>query len=251
MRGLSAEDHGAQVVARQDPFREPARIDPVPVVLNQSDPQEDHLGDHKTFERHIPKQAPPDEFWEVCMPISGSWGYKRSDRDFKSTSRLIRNLADIAGKGGNYLLNVSPTGNGNLLPEAVERLKAIGRWMKTNGESVYGTAASPFGELEWGRCTRKATPDGTTLYLHVFDWPEDGKLLVPGLKNEIKQAYLLAGKAPLKTHRQDSDVVVSLPREAPDEINSVVVVEVEGTLDVESALPTPGKDGSLVLSGLF
>jgi len=222
-----------------------------PGVITNDRLGKDYPGDHKTFERHIPKQAPPDEFWEVCMPISGSWGYKRSDRDFKSTSRLIRNLADIAGKGGNYLLNVSPTGNGNLLPEAVERLKAIGRWMKTNGESVYGTAASPFGELEWGRCTRKATPDGTTLYLHVFDWPEDGKLLVPGLKNEIKQAYLLAGKAPLKTHRQDSDVVVSLPREAPDEINSVVVVEVEGTLDVESALPTPGKDGSLVLSGLF
>ena len=77
-------------------------------------------------------------------------------------------------------MNVSPTGEGTLLPQATERLKAIGRWMKVNSESIYDTTASPFGKLPWGRCTRKAVDDGTLLYLHVFDWPDDGELPVPG-----------------------------------------------------------------------
>ncbi len=182
------------------------------------------------------------------MPISGSWGYKKSDTNFKTTTTLIRSLADIASKGGNCLLNVSPTGEGTLLPEATERLEAIGRWMDVNSESIYDTTASPFGKLPWGRCTRKAVDDGTLLYLHVFDWPDDGELPVPGLKNRVEKAYLLADGTALQTREQDSGVVVSLPAEAPDASNSVVVLKVEGTLDIGVASPKPREDGGLVLS---
>jgi alpha-L-fucosidase len=209
---------------------------------------EDSPGDYKTFERRIPAQAPAVPDWEVCMPISGSWGYKKSDTNFKTTTTLIRSLADIASKGGNYLLNVSLTGEGILLPEATERLKAIGRWMDVNSESIYDTTASPFGKLPWGRCTRKAVDDGTLLYLHVFDWPDDGELPVPGLKNRVEKAYLLADGTALQTREQDSGVVVSLPAEAPDAINSVIVLKVEGTLDIGVAAPKPREDGALVLS---
>ena len=181
------------------------------------------------------------------MPISGSWGYKKSDTNFKSTTTLIRNLVDIASKGGNYLLNVSPTGKGTLLPQATERLKAIGQWMKVNSESIYGTTASPFGRLTWGRCTKKEFARGTTLYLHVFDWPEDGKLVVPGLKNKIEQAYLMDGWQGLEIEQTKSGVVVSLPDQAPDEFVSVVVVKVSGALDIERVLPMTQKDGLLVL----
>ena len=146
------------------------------------------------------------------------------------------------------MLNVSPTGEGTLLPEAIERLKAIGQWMKSNSESIYGTTASPFGRLAWGRCTKKNLADGTILYLHVFDWPEDGKLLVPGLKNRVAQAYLLAGETALESRRQDEGVFVSVPAQAPDAINSVVVLKVMGTLDIETILPMLKKDGSLILS---
>ena len=219
-----------------------------PGVITNDRLGKDYPGDHKTFERRIPRQAPVGVDWEVCMPISGSWGYKKSDTDFKSTSTLIRNLADIASKGGNYLLNVSPTGEGALLPQAVERLKAIGQWMKVNSESIYDTTASPFGGLAWGRCTKKSLADGTILYLHVFDWPEDGELLVPGLKNHVEQAYLLADQTPLEARGQDEGVIVSLPALAPDPINSVVVLKVGGTPEIESQLSTPSDDGSLVLS---
>ena len=181
------------------------------------------------------------------MPISGSWGYKKSDTNFKSIQTLIRNLVDIASKGGNYLLNVSPTGKGTLLPEATQRLQAMGQWMKVNSASIYGTTGSPFGKLDWGRCTKKEFAKGTTLYLHVFDWPEDGKLFVPGLNNKIEQSYLLDGWQALETNSTEAGVTVSLPAEAPDEHASVVVVEVHGKLDITPVLPKPSKDGSLEL----
>ncbi len=218
-----------------------------PGIITNDRLGKEHRGDHKTFERNIPRKGPVGADWEVCMPISGSWGYKKSDTKFKSIPTLIRNLVDIASKGGNYLLNVSPTGEGTLLPDATERLQAMGQWMKINSASIYGTTGSPFGKLDWGRCTKKAYAKGSTLYLHVFDWPEDGKLFVPGLNNEIEQAYLLDGWQALETSSTDGGVTVALPEEAPDEIASVVVVEVHGKLDITPVLPKPSKDGSLEL----
>ncbi|QEG24891.1 alpha-L-fucosidase [Mariniblastus fucicola] len=209
---------------------------------------DDFPGDYKTFERHIPQQAPAGKDWEVCMPISGSWGYKIGDNKFKSTTKLIQNLVTISSMGGNYLLNVSPTGEGTLLPPALERLEAIGKWMDVNGESIYGTSASPFADLEWGKCTRKELDGKTKLYLHVFDWPEDGQLIVPGLKNSIEKASLLDGGAKLETRSVESGVIVSLPAEATDSHASVIVLDVAGKMDVEPQLPTFNKEGSLLLT---
>lgn len=219
-----------------------------PNVITNDRLGEDYVGDYKTFERNIPAQGPLGKDWEVCMPISGSWGYKIGDNDFKSTTKLIRNLIEIASMGGNYLLNVSPTGEGTLLPPAIDRLKAIGAWMEVNGEAIYGTKASPFANLEWGRCTRKESNGETTLYFHVYDWPADGKLLVPGLKNPVQQASLLAGGVTLQTESSDEGVTISLPAQAPDEHASVVVLKVNGTLEVIENLPTVGADGRLVLT---
>ncbi len=212
---------------------------------------EGYPGDHQTFERNIPSQGPDHPDWEVCMPISGSWGFKRGDTNFKSASTLIRNLADIASKGGNYLLNVSPTGDGTLLLQAVDRLHAVGAWMKVNGDSIYGTTASPFGRLVWGRSTAKKTGDDTTVYLHVFDWPKDRELLVPGLKNRVLTSHLLADGTALTTRPTADGLVVALPAEAPDKINSVVAVTVSGPLDVAPVSPMLQKDGSLELTPEF
>lgn len=219
-----------------------------PGIITNDRLGKDYPGDYKTFERQIPKQAPADKNWEVCMPISGSWGYKKSDTKFKSTETLIRNLVDIASKGGNYLLNVSPTGEGTILPQAKERLQTIGRWMKTNSNSIYGTTASPFTRLDWGRCTKKEYANGTILYLHVFDWPVDGKLFIPGLKNQVLHAYLLANFKPLETQHIDAGIVVSLPERAPDTISSVVVMNVRGALEIETVLPSFQIKGSLRLT---
>lgn len=209
---------------------------------------DDYPGDHKTFERHLPQQAPAGVDWEVCMPISGSWGYKIGDNKFKSTEKLIHNLCTIAGMGGNYLLNVSPTGEGTLLPPALERLEAIGKWMDVNSESIYGTSAGPFADLEWGTSTRKQVDGKTKLYLQVFDWPEDGKLVVPGLKNAVAKAYMLDGGAELKTESAETGLTISVPADAPDPNSSVIVLDVIGEMDVEPQLPTFNKDGRLLLT---
>lgn len=192
-------------------------------------------GDTETPEQHIPATGfPGGHDFEVCMTMNNSWGYKSRDKNWKSTETLVRNLVDIASKGGNYLLNVGPTSEG-LIPEpSVERLREIGAWMKVNGEAIYGTQPSPFPSLPWGRCTRKATADGVTLYLHVFDWPKDGALLAPGLDSEPAEAHLLdnADKKPLKWTRNENGVTFELPGGAPSPISSTVAVRVKGALRV-------------------
>jgi len=191
--------------------------------LNKGD--QEYAGDFGTPEQQIPATGLPGVDWESCMTMNNTWGYKSYDHDWKSNKVLIQNLADIASKGGNFLLNVGPTAEG-LIPDAsVERLEFMGKWMKVNSESIYGTTASPIGKLPWGRCTAKPGK----LYLHVFDWPTNLKLEVP-LKNKVNKAYLLADKkrTKLTVRRELKDkIAVRIPREAPDAVNTVVVLEIK------------------------
>lgn len=183
------------------------------------------------------------------MTMNGTWGYKSYDNNWKSTETLIRNLVDIASKGGNYLLNVGPTAEG-LIPEpSVTRLKEIGAWMKVNDESIYATAASVFKRLPWGRSTTRRHAGGATLFLHVFRWPADGRLVVPGLKNEVESARLLsdpAGKL-LPTAKDGLHTIVSVPAAAPDPICSVVILKVKGEPEADPAVLTQAADGTVVL----
>ncbi|MCL4220830.1 MAG: alpha-L-fucosidase [Phycisphaerales bacterium] len=189
-----------------------------------------YAGDYGTPEQEVPATGLPGVDWETCMTMNTHWGWNQNDTNWKSTQELIRLLVDIASKGGNFLLNIGPRADGTFPPQSVTRLQEIGNWMKLNGESIYGTTASPFDALPWGRCTMRTGKETSTLYLHVFDWPKDGVLLVPGLGSPIRSARLLSDNdRPLAWERGDSDVRITLPPLAPDARCSVIALEVEGT----------------------
>lgn len=177
-------------------------------------------GDFITPEQHIPDTGMPGIDWETCMTMNTTWGYSEHDHAWKSDATLIRNLIDVASKGGNYLLNIGPKGDGSVPEESVRSMRAIGRWMKTNGESISGTRASEFANLSWGRSTTK----GNTRYLHVFDWPAGGRLVVPGLTSRVRGARLLAGGA-LEFTSGPEGLSITLPPKPPDPIASVIAVE--------------------------
>ncbi len=182
------------------------------------------LGDYRVEEQNVPDTGHTDP-WETCMTLNKHWGYYTGDENWKSTEEVVRRFVDIASKGGNFLLNVGPTGEGLIPAGSSHRLAEVGTWLKTNGAAIYGTTASPIGKPAWGRCTKKVTAAGTTLYLHVFDWPKDGKLVVPGLKSPVRSAALLADGKPLPASTHENVTTITLPATAPDPSSSTIVLQ--------------------------
>lgn len=201
------------------------------IITNDRLMKPGYPGDLTTPEQKIPKVGEMEgKYWETCMTMNDTWGYKSFDDKWKSTETLVRNLIDIASKGGNYLLNVGPTAEGEFPQESVTRLAEVGDWMKVNGEAIYASQASPLEPFSWGRCTRKETKRGTTLYLSVFDWPEDGKLTLPGLKNEVISASLLANNSKIKTQASSSGLLLQLPSKALDPLATVIKIQLKGSI---------------------
>jgi alpha-L-fucosidase len=214
-------------------------LDPLLIVNNRVDVHRggmagmsqsaEAVGDFGTPEQEIPATGMPGVDWETCMTMNDHWGFNAHDANWKASRELIRMLVDIASKGGNFLLNVGPMANGRFPPESVERLRAIGAWMKRYGDAIYATSASPFGSLPWGRCTLKTDGERSTLYLHVFEKPESGLLVLPGLGNEPLTATFLAGpRLLLPIERRGTDVVIRVDCDLPDADCSVIALRIEG-----------------------
>ena len=215
-----------------------------------------------TYESCIPRTATTG-YWETCMGLCGKGGwvvprqgdvnkewmtigngwydYQGPDMEYKSIKDLIQALCTIASKGGNLLLNVGPRPDGTIPEPEVELLRQMGKWLRENGEAIYGASKSPFaGTPEWGRITRK----GQKIYLLIFDWPERSGILPLDIGNSIKSAKLLATGEDVAFKRINSTTVeIRLPevsaawephiqavRKAPNEYASVVVLDVEGDM---------------------
>ena len=204
------------------------------------------LGDFRTSEQRIPASGMQGRALEVNMTINGSWGYRSDDVNWKSAQLLIHNLSDIASKDGNYLLNVGPTAEGVIPQPEIDRLLAIGRWMRVNGEAIYATRGNVYPTpLPWGRTTQKARPSGgATLYVHVWEWPADGKILLPGIKQAARSGRMLAGGAAVTSMVMPEGLVVALPGSAPDPDVSVAVLEFDRPVEVAGAAPLPTDTGA-------
>jgi hypothetical protein len=196
-----------------------------------------NLGDYLDTADRPEELRPTPGDWEAIPTTNESYGYDKLDPVHKPVAYFVQLLAKTSAKGGNILLNIGPRGDGTIDPPDAEILAGIGKWMAVNGESIHGTERTPLDRQAWGDSTVK----GDTLYLHVMQWPADGKLLVGGLMSEVKQAYLLidAAKKPLKFERVGSDdLVLHVPTVAPDKVDTVIVVKTDG--------PVRGRTGRLL-----
>lgn len=204
-------------------------------------------GDTSTPENHIPALGLPNRDWEVCMTINRTWGFASDDHDWKSESDLIRKLVDITAKGGNLLLNVGPTAQGEIPAPSIERLAKIGEWMNINSEAIYETRNPGFLQLPtWGRITAKKIGDDTRFYALVFDAPQNGVLQLAGLNNEIKSAKILGKEIAVTTSKNHEGVEIKLPTEILSEQNFVVALDVIGAPKIDNVI-TPDAQGKITL----
>ena len=179
-----------------------------------------------------PANFPPhDGVWEGIPTTDESYGWNPFDNLHKPPAHFIQLLAKASARGGNLLMNVGPMGTGDIDPKDVTILKGIAAWWQVNGESIHSTTRTPLPVQTWGESTLK----GNRLYLHVFNWPANGKLIIGGLKSEVKAASLLASGAGCAVHRLNPlDVEITVPAQAPDAVDSVVVLDGAGAVSADT-----------------
>ncbi len=201
-------------------------------------------GDYRsTGDNVIPPEA-STEAWESPATINDTWGFRKDDTNWKSPGQIAFKLVDIVSKGGNYLLNVGPTAEGVIPQASADVLRTVGRWLKANGEAVYGAGVSPFGE-EFGEWSSKNAKDvrGQKLFLANNEWrvtTKPGKLYftffsepraafeIPAIRNKLLRAYRLADKAPIALKTENGRTTFTMERPMLDPMATVVVVEFEG-----------------------
>jgi len=185
---------------------------------------------------HLEPYPAPDRFqpWETCMTMGQTWAYNPTENNWKSSDILLHNLIRVAGRGGNLLLNVGPAPDGSFPPEAIERLKTIGRWVQENQEAIFGTTYTPQYGYDWGESTRK----GNHVYLHLLTPPPTGKLRVEGFPGLVKKARQLSGTVLDFTQREDF-LEIDIQKIDPGQRVPVVVLEIDGDAPVWRAYSPP------------
>ncbi|MFG0291353.1 MAG: alpha-L-fucosidase [Rhodopirellula sp. JB044] len=190
------------------------------------------LGDYQTLgDMEVPRHN-IEGMWESVDTTNDSWAYAWYDEYWKSPREILKRLLACVGRGGTYMLNIGPKGDGTVPQRAARTLRTAGEWIRRYPQVVYAADASPWQHaLPWGDVTRR----GNTLSLCVFDWPTSGELYLPNLKTEIVSASLLNGSesTPLETSRENDTVVISVPARAPEKLVSVIELKLAGEPEVD------------------
>ena len=182
------------------------------------------LGDYDTLgDQEIPPLPRPG-LWETPDTANDTWGYAWYDRNWKSPSEIAERLVRVVSRGSTYMLNVGPDGKGRIPEQSARILREVGTWVHAHEEAIHGTDSTPFGPIPWGECTAR----GNTLYLHVFQWPSDGKLILPGLQSKVKRATLEGEK--ITATSEANLLVITVPKLRPETLIPVITLELSGPI---------------------
>ncbi len=187
-------------------------------------------------------EVPPSNIeglWETCDTNNDSWSYAWYDNNFKSPNEILHRLISTVGRGGSYLFNVGPDGKGNIPEIGMKFLRETGKWIQNYPQVIYDAGSSPWGHaLPWGDVTTK----GNSMFLSVFDWPQDGKLYLPGLETKIVSADLLKGakSTKIKFERKNGWTIFNLPYQPADFPASVIELKLDSKAETAKVNSTHG-----------
>ncbi|UII78746.1 alpha-L-fucosidase [Flagellimonas sp. CMM7] len=205
---------------------------------------DDATGDFWSMPDNRVPQNPFNEPWETCMTSNGGWGWRIPMQETRPAKEMIQELSTIVSRGGNFLLNTGPSPTGKMNENDLAAFAQVGAWLTINGEAIYGTSENPFYGSPY-ICTTK----DNKLFVHLFDWTKDS-LNINRLQSEVKKVWLLADptKTLLDFEEKKDCLTVVLPKNLPDSINSIVVIETQGKPEVKNFLPTEDDKGVITIS---
>ncbi len=188
--------------------------------------------------------------WATPGTIAHSWGYNGQDKDFKSTSELLKSLISNVSLNGGYTLNIGPRANGIVPHESVVRLKEMGKWLKAYGESIYGCTGLTLrpNQFDWGYITYNKK--GKHIYLQVFNWPLDDTLRLAGVLSTLKKVELLRRDKPplaLSFDRHGPLVHIHLPAGQSDPYVSVIRLTTDGNIKLDKEVAAESTFGGFAL----
>lgn len=189
--------------------------------------------DFQMFEKDLPGQnnsglsfqKPSQQLpLETCETMNNSWGFNITDTSYKSVKTLIHYLVNAAGRNANFLLNVGPMPNGKIQPEFIDTLKEIGKWLRTNGRTIYSTTGNIVPPQKWGVVTKA----GNRLYAHILNYPAgEANIFIPALKERIADATLFASQQKLKLEQKEDGVLISLAGVKASNIDTIIQLDIK------------------------
>jgi alpha-L-fucosidase len=194
------------------------------IIVNERVCRDFGLGDFECPEQSVPAKA-LDRPWETCQTMNDAWGYKKtSEKNYRSVKSIVQELATVASRNGNYLLNVGPKGDGSLTSGSIKILKGVAKWMNTNSQSIYETSGNPFSkDPSWGTYTKK----GNTIYAHVFKTKKTKTIQVSRYKGKKPTKVYLVGQPDksLKVSYKKGKILIKLSKKSLDAKDTVIAME--------------------------